>query len=99
MYLRRTRDKLSVDVQNLITLCLSTQARIGYPAFDSHEENQGLTSVDFGIVRKRRYAFTESHVGRLQTRKILSQTTLQGYVRQEKKRQEQREKMRIMIIM
>jgi len=43
--------------------CLSTQPR-GIRSFDSHEENQGLTSVDFRIVRKRRYTFTKKHVGR-----------------------------------
>lgn len=58
MYLRRTRDELSVDVQNLITLCLSTQARIGYPGFRQPRRKSG---IDLGGLWDRKKASLRVH--------------------------------------
>lgn len=54
----------------IVLPCLSMQLSPPPPQywesdlFDSHEENQGLTSVDFRIVRKLHYTLTKKHIDR-----------------------------------
>lgn len=92
MYLRRTRDELSVDVQNLITLCLSTQARIGYPGFRQPRRKSG---IDLGGLWDRKKASLRVHRESCRSftdsKDSLSNDSSGLRKTLEKKRQEQRE--------
>lgn len=81
-----------LDVQNLITLCLSTQARIGYPGFRQPRRKSG---IDLGGLWDRKKASLRVHRESCRSftdsKDSLSNDSSGLRKTLEKKRQEQRE--------